>query len=158
MGEANLPAQEPQTHADARFPCPDGDAGRPRCDQEPPAEGPSQAHRLIWRVRDRASFALLGDQRRVRQGPLSLAMVPGSPDVTPDTPPRVAYAIGKRVGPAVTRNRVRRRLRACVQHHAAALQPGATYLFGASPATANAPFSQLHDSVGRLLAQVERQR
>jgi ribonuclease P protein component len=156
MGEANLPAQEPQTHADARFPCPYGDAGGPRRHQEPPAEGPSQAHRLIWRVGDRASFARLGNERRVRQGPLSLAMVPGAPDGTPDMPPRVAYAIGKRVGPAVTRNRVRRRLRACVRHHAAALQPGAIYLFGASPAAADTPFAQLDDSVGRLLARVGR--
>ena len=83
-------------------------------------------------------------------------MVPGAPDVTPDMPPRVAYAIGKRVGPAVTRNRVRRRLRACVRQHAAALQPGGIYLFGASPAAADAPFAQLDESVGRLLARAGR--
>jgi ribonuclease P protein component len=84
-------------------------------------------------------------------------MVPSIPD-TASTPPRVAYAIGKRVGPAVTRNRVRRRLRACVRNHATRLRPGATYLFGVSPAAAVAPFAELDDAVGRLLARVEPER
>lgn len=70
----------------------------------------------------------------------------------------MAYAIGKRVGPAVTRNRVRRRLRSSVRRHAGSLRPGATYLFGALPNAADAPFPQLDDAVQQLLEKVERLR
>lgn len=157
MGEANLPAQEPQTHADARFPCPDGHAGGPRGDQEPPAEGPSQADCLIWRVRDRHTFARLSTGRRYRSGPVSVVVMPSVDALNAlPGPPRVAYAIGKRVGPAVTRNRVRRRLRACVRRHAHALSPGSIYLFGASPAAGAAPFGDLDQAVARLLRGTRR--
>ena len=49
-------------------------------------------------------------------------------------PPRVAYAVGRRVGGAVARNRVRRRLRAATRAHAGELEPGRAYLVGARPA------------------------
>jgi ribonuclease P protein component len=70
------------------------------------------------------------------------------------SPPRVAYAVGKRVGPAVTRNRVRRRLRAAVTRHRAQLEPGRAYLLGASPAAAAASYSQLETAVGESLASL----
>lgn len=80
--------------------------------------------------------------------------MPGSSVAGEDvTPPRVAYAIGKRVGPAVTRNRVRRRLRASVVRHRAALQPGAVYLIGAGPAAAAASFEELDATLAELLAR-----
>jgi ribonuclease P protein component len=46
-------------------------------------------------------------------------------------PPRVAYAIGRQVGGAVERNRLRRRLRAIVAAGAPNLAPG-SYLVGAT--------------------------
>jgi ribonuclease P protein component len=81
-----------------------------------------------------------------------MTFLPGDPAV----PPRVAYAIGKRVGPAVVRNRIRRRLRAAALAHRAELQPGGAYLFGASPAAAAAPYAELDAAMGRLLAQADR--
>jgi ribonuclease P protein component len=42
-------------------------------------------------------------------------------------PAAVAYAVGRKVGGAVVRNRLRRRLRALVAAHAG-LRPGAAYL------------------------------
>ena len=69
-------------------------------------------------------------------------------------PPRVAYAVGGRVGGAVVRNRVRRRLRAATRSHAAALEPGHAYLVGTSPAAAAASYSELstalHDALRAL--------
>lgn len=61
-------------------------------------------------------------------------------------PPRVAYAIGRRVGSAVDRNRVRRRLRAAVAAESAQVVPGA-YLISASPAAATLPFPSLRTAV-----------
>jgi ribonuclease P protein component len=65
--------------------------------------------------------------------------------------PRVAFTT-VRTG-AVTRNRIRRRLRAAVATQPA-LTPGA-YLFGGGPEVATAPFSTLVDAVARLAAEVD---
>lgn len=80
-----------------------------------------------------------------------MTFLPGDPSL----PPRVAYAVGKRVGPAVVRNRVRRRLRAAAFIHRAELQPGGAYLFGAAPAAATAPFAEIDAAMGQLLAVAE---
>ena len=82
--------------------------GRPSRAARPPGPRPEASLGLIWRVRDRATFEALARARRHRAGPVSLRfLTDGS-----DDPPRVAYAIGRRVGIAVERNRTRRRLRA----------------------------------------------
>ena len=80
-----------------------------------------------------------------------MTFLPGDPSL----PPRIAYAIGKRVGPAVVRNRVRRRLRAAALAHRVELQPGGAYLFGATPAAATAPFAEIDAAMGQLLAVAE---
>ena len=77
-----------------------------------------------------------------------MTFLPGDPLL----PPRVAYAVGKRVGPAVVRNRVRRRMRAATVAHRTELQPGAVYLFGAVPAAASASFAEIDAAMGELLS------
>ena len=69
----------------------------------------------------------------------------------------MAYAVGRQVGPAVVRNRVRRRLRAAAAELAAtgALRPG-SYLVVASPAAAGAPFSVLRSGLGTACADLTR--
>ena len=52
-------------------------------------------------------------------------------------PPRVGFAVGRSVGSAPVRNRIRRRLRALAATHAESLRPG-WYLVGA-----DAPFAEL---------------
>lgn len=89
--------------------------------------------------------ALRRTRHRARSGPLRVAWVPGPSG----TPPRVAYAIGKRVGPAVVRNRLRRRLRAAL----AELQPPpGDYLVACDPDAASLPFSDLKALVSKALA------
>ena len=70
--------------------------------------------------------------------------------------PRVAYAVGRRVGNAVVRNRVRRRLRAAVRAHADALDPHASYLFTAGREALTMPFDALGRCVGQLLGDEAR--
>ncbi|MCU1351025.1 MAG: Ribonuclease protein component [Acidimicrobiales bacterium] len=68
-------------------------------------------------------------------------------------PPRVAYAIGRRVGGAVVRNRLRRRLRAVVAAAAAddpRMPPGA-YLFTATPVAVSLTHEELKSNVASLL-------
>jgi ribonuclease P protein component len=55
------------------------------------------------------------------------------------------------VGNAVTRNRVRRRLRAAIDGHASELLPGGAYLFSADLASMNIPFPTLGEHVATLL-------
>ena len=148
MGEANLSAQEAQKDAHARVSGPNVDAGWPGGAQGAAAQGPSQAERLIWRIRDRATFGELAAVRRRRRGPISMSFLPGDPSL----PPRVAYAVGRRVGPAVVRNRVRRRLRAATLAHRAELRSGGIYLFGAAPSAAAAPYAELDAAMADLLA------
>jgi ribonuclease P protein component len=74
--------------------------------------------------------------RRVRHSLLMLGILPNGLDET-----RVGYAIGKRVGNAVTRNRVRRRLREIVR--ATPLAPGYDVVVTARPEAAMATFDEL---------------
>ena len=74
-----------------------------------------------------------------------------------DTPPRVAYAIGKRVGGAVERNRLRRRLRPIVSDLAAAgsLAFG-DYLIGASAQACSLSSAELRSAASAALGDAQR--
>ena len=62
----------------------------------------------------------------------------------------MAYAVGRPVGGAVERNRLRRRLRAILQGLAPGIAPGA-YLIGAGPAAAGLSHDQLQRTMAELL-------
>ncbi|HWE57040.1 MAG TPA: ribonuclease P protein component [Acidimicrobiales bacterium] len=100
----------------------------------------------MWRVEHRDTFEALRRGRRRRRGPLTVSWVPGDPA----EPPRVAYTIGRRVGSAVVRNRLRRRLRMLMRQLATDLRPGA-YLVGASPEAARLTYTQLEALVTAII-------
>ncbi|MGI9031158.1 MAG: ribonuclease P protein component [Ilumatobacteraceae bacterium] len=111
---------------------------------------------MIGRVRHRREFEELSRGRRARTETLWCRYV----DDPQLVPPRLAFAIGRAVGPAVRRNRLRRRLRAIVR---AAASPGGRLdhgglLIGAAPAAVEQSFAQLRDEVGRLLDAVSNAR
>jgi ribonuclease P protein component len=106
--------------------------------------------RPVWRVRDRASFdTLRRDGRRSRRGPVSVTFAP-----TPG-PPRVAFAIGRPVGGAVERNRLRRRLRAAVDDLARRgdVPPGTYLVTARAEALALTP-AELRSAVALSVAEV----
>lgn len=152
MGEANLSTQEPQANAHPRLPGADVDPRGPGGDQGPSPEGSSQAHGLTWRIRDRATFRALATRPRHRWGPITLTSV----SCEDDKPPRVAYAVSKRAGSAVARNRLRRRLRAAVTLHRGRMRPGTAYLFGAGSEAAAADWTDVEAAVGELIEGAER--
>jgi len=66
----------------------------------------------------------------------------------------VAYAIGRRFGNAVERNRARRRLRAAIALDQALLLPGGAYLVAAERSVMTIPFPTLRDHVTTVLHAV----
>jgi ribonuclease P protein component len=98
-------------------------------------------------VRGRDSFSALSRHgRRVREGPLTVVYRAG-PDEA-----RVAFSVSRSVGPAVVRNRLRRRLRALWRDHEPA--PGDYLILTAPPAT-RLSFAELGDRLQAALARLE---
>ena len=64
--------------------------------------------------------------------------------------PQVGYAIGRRCGGAVARNRIRRRLRAAAREVCGELEPGA-YLVGAEPGVATLPYAELVGTLAEIM-------
>jgi putative membrane protein insertion efficiency factor len=101
---------------------------------------------LIGRIHERAVFARLRrDGSFVRSGPLwcSVLLDPSL------SQPHVAYALGRPVGSAVSRNRLRRRLREVVRANATALEPG-WYLVGADAPAVDLTFTELNQQLPAL--------
>ena len=118
-------------------------------------DGPpvTAARPQLWRVRDRRTFAALRRHgRRVRRGPLTVTWLPAAGD---PTPPRAAFSVGRSVGGAVQRNRVRRRLRGALRELLLAGRlPSGTYLLTGSTELAQLPWPQLLDLVGAAVDEV----
>lgn len=103
----------------------------------------------VGRVRDRATFESLRQRgHRSRAGAITLTWLPS--DGRDQGPPRVAYAVGRSVGSAVRRNRVRRRLRAVVAEVAPRMAAG-TYLVAASERVAEADIGVMREMMGTAL-------
>lgn len=155
MREAHLPTQQSQAEEEARLPPPHAHARRTSGHPRPPSARAQAPQRLTWRIRDRATFDALAGARRLRRGPIWLRHLS---DEHADRA-RVAYAIGRRVGTAVTRNRLRRRLRAIVATAEAdgRLEPGA-YLIGATPEAPTMTYADLERAVRGLLDDAHEAR
>jgi len=107
----------------------------------------------LWRVTERASFdALRRNGRRGRDGSLTVTWLPPAAGSAPE-PPRVAFAISRAAGNAVTRNRIRRRLRAALRARlVAGTLPSGAYLFAAGGSLARTSWSELVSTLDRALA------
>jgi ribonuclease P protein component len=106
----------------------------------------------VGRLRGRRAFADLAQRgRTVRSGPLRVRYLAAPEDSS--VGPSVGYAIGKRTGPAVTRNRIRRRLRAAVVSATTPLTSG-FYLISADPSAASVPFESLVGAVDNVVMKL----
>jgi len=156
--EAHIPTQQPPTLQASRVPTPDVDPGGPGRPAVAPPQGSPEAVGLIWRIRDRRTFLELRRYgRRAGAGKLSLSFLPDPPGT--DNPPRVAFAIPTRVGSAVVRNRIRRRirsvLRTLVVTAPSTVAPGA-YLFSVRPGAQTRTYEELSNDVQQALSKVQR--
>lgn len=162
-GEANLSAEDQASGQTPRLPASDEHQSRAARAALPPPEGPTSAVGLIGPVRDRATFVAL--RRSATVGRCGAVAIRFSSDVVPpnegEPPLRVAYSVGKRVGSAVERNRVRRRLREimaqAVRTGIPTVAPGA-YLVIAGPAATALSYKELGEDVSRALESINTHR
>jgi ribonuclease P protein component len=106
----------------------------------------------VARLRGRRAFTELATHgRTVRSGLLRVRYL-AAPAAGPGEA-AVGFAIGKKAGSAVERNRIRRRLRAAVAHTTTPLTSG-FYLISADPAATRAPFEDLVAAVENAAAKV----
>jgi len=155
MSEAHISAERSQASQEARVPASYGDPSREGHLEGPSPQGSQATVGLIWRVRGRTAFREFNPPRgtpshrrpsRAHVGPITVSFLIGDPAA----PPRVAYAIGRRVGNAVERNRIRRQLRTIVREPAMQLRPG-NYLIGVAPLSTQLRFGDLRLTVMRAL-------
>ncbi|SEG83120.1 ribonuclease P protein component [Thermomonospora echinospora] len=81
---------------------------------------------------------------------------PGAGDQAPV--PRAGFIVGRNVGNAVVRNKVRRRLRHLVAQHLDRLPPGSLLVVRANPAAATARYDELATDLGSALDRLLRRR
>ena len=113
---------------------------------------------MIARIRQRQTFQRLSQEgARIRRSTLWCTWCPQPDSITPPTP-AVAFAVGRAVGPAVTRNRIRRRLRAILTEldRAGALPP-VTMLIGATPSVCKLTFDQMRSELAQLMSMIPAQ-
>lgn len=108
---------------------------------------------MIWRIRERSAFSRIAREgRRTRAGVVWCTYV-----LDPlATPPRVAYALGRAVGTAVVRNRLRRQLRELIRAQTSNGQhlPAGWYLFGVRPGTRSPSFDELTFDLNQVLDRI----
>jgi ribonuclease P protein component len=104
----------------------------------------------VARLRGRRTFADLSQRgRTVRSGPLRVRFL-AAPEPGPAL---VGFAIGKKTGGAVDRNRIRRRLRAAVAAATTPLTSG-FYLVSTDPSVLRLPFGDLVQAVEGVAEKV----
>ena len=153
--EAYISAKHPPTCQEARVSRSHEHPSRSRRTQEPSRQGPRPTLRLIGRIRERHTFVLIGREgTRIRRSALWCSWCP-DPDSTTTS---VAFAINRAYGPAVTRNRLRRRLRALLrQLDQIEPLPPVQMLIGARPSAIELTFDQLRRELEAMVQQVRSQ-
>jgi ribonuclease P protein component len=147
--EADLSAEQTGAQAPTRFSRPHGDERRPQGDQYAARAPPQAAERVtgcqpgiapIQRIRQRSDFVSAAAGTKVP----SAAFVLQARERGDAGPPRFGFTVTKKVGTAVERNRVRRRLRDIVRRSAAdRLRSGNDYVLIGRRAALNLPFDRL---------------
>ena len=157
MDETYLSTQRAQARQDTRLSQAHVDQSWTGRDQGPPGEGtpapvgltpmgPAGSERItVVPIRSRHTFAALRrPSGKGRHGPVSMSFV-DRPDWTRT---EVAYAVNRKVGNAVQRNLLRRRMRAIVSERAAVLPVGA-YLVRVGPDGTSLDFNELKVAMTR---------
>ena len=155
--EANVPAQEAPSRQGARIPRTHADAGRPARDRRSagtrseatdgltPGRG-SNSPRLVMLSRPQDFTAVQGSGLSKSNPLFTARFLRTDLEAT-----RFGLSTGRKLGGAVVRNRVRRRLREALRVMAPSFQPGWDVLIIARPAIVEADHATLVGALRRLL-------
>ena len=111
------------------------------------ADAPSLAFPKSRRLTRSAEFLRVKNEGRAHRGAL---MILGVLETGDTDAARAGFVTSKRIGGAVVRNRVRRRLRELIRTLQHSVRPGVSIVLVARPAAANASYSALADEWLRL--------
>jgi ribonuclease P protein component len=100
------------------------------------------------RLRDRADFNTVRERGRRWRGDL---LILNAMQRAPEGPSRFGFVVSRRVGKAVVRNRVKRRLRTVIRRHLDELVRGYDIILIARPGAGEASFAALADAALALL-------
>lgn len=103
------------------------------------------------RLRERNRFAQVRQEGRCWTEALVVLCV--LPNQLPYS--RFGFSVSKRVGKAVVRNRVRRRMREAIRLRQAQIAPGFDVVFIARPAAAQATYAEIARACERILRRAE---
>jgi ribonuclease P protein component len=150
--EAHIPAEHPPPSPQARLSRPHAHTRRAGHHPGETTQGPHPALGLIWTIRGRRAFQNLARfGRKARTETLWCSFLNDSAA----KPLRVAFAVGRSVGSATRRNRLRRRLRAIVAEVTPALGIDHGWLMiGTRPAASEHTYAALHAEVTSLLKHI----
>ena len=160
-GEADLSTEQAGAQAPSWLPGAHGDQGRPQGARQAPCPGPRPPQRLRWtarrlspmeRLRQRADFLAA---TRVGTKVTTSAFVLQAINRGDDGPVRVGFTVSRKVGGAVERNRVRRRLREVVRLSAAAsLCCGHDYVLIGRRSALSLPFERMSEDFTKALRRL----
>jgi len=161
--EAHFPAEQSGPQAAARVPSPLGDGRRSQDPQRPPQPRPQEAQRLepplavpthITTLTKRSDFLAANRGQRFPM-PGFVLQVRARGDGDPAI--RVGYTVTKKIGNAVVRNRMKRRLRALARAHLPTLGVlGADHVLIGRAGGIARDFSLLSAELQRALAKAAR--
>jgi ribonuclease P protein component len=156
--EAHLPAEQSRAQAPARLPRPDGDRRRAqgpgRAPQPRPQEIVGLTTNAIGKLRRRADFLAANGALRAATASFVLLVRPRGDD---DPAMRLGLTVSKKVGNAVVRNRMKRRLRelARIVLPESGLA-GADHVLIGRAGGIERPFAELAADLERALARVKK--
>jgi ribonuclease P protein component len=152
--EAHLPAEQPRPQAASRVPEPHGNAGRPQGPERPPRPRPQEAQRLIT-LKKRADFIAANAGKRAAT-PGFILLVRDRQDSDPSM--RVGFTVTNKIGGAVVRNRMKRRLRALAREIVPAKGlAGADHVMIGRAKGIERDFGLLRDELAGALDRLHRQ-
>ena len=111
--------------------------------------------RRAWRLRANDDFQRVRREGRSRAHPLLVLVV--APGRDPDGATRVGITVSRRVGNAVVRNRVKRRVRETMRLRYPDLARGWDLVFVVRPYAARASFDRLGEAIEGLLGRADLQ-
>lgn len=170
--ETHVSTQQSTTPPDPRLPGADGHPERPQGAGPPPGQGPQtpDRHHLHqveragqpepgegfsreWRLRRRAEYLRVQGRAKRWRGKFLLIL-----SVTGTGPrPRAGFVVSRKVGNAVVRNRVRRRIREATRR-VVRQWPLLDVVIVATPAAANASFQDIWSDIERWMTIVQESR